>query len=68
VGTAFFKTCPPVVFHFRPPYPSWNHGKKKKIEVVFTLGKANNLGLNYPALNQTLKEIILMPLEVDPRT
>jgi hypothetical protein len=43
-------------------------GKKIKIEVVFTLGEANNLGLNYPALNQTLKEIILMLLEVDPRT
>jgi hypothetical protein len=27
-----------------------NHGKKIKIGVVFTLGKANNLRLNYPAL------------------
>jgi len=45
-----------------------DHGKKIKIEVVFTLGEANNLRLNYPALNQTLKEIILMLLEVDPRT
>jgi hypothetical protein len=45
-----------------------NHGKKIKIEAVFTLGKANNLKLNYPAHNQTLKEIILMLLEVDPRT
>jgi hypothetical protein len=57
-----------LVFIFPHGKLDGNHGKKIKIEVVFTLGKADNLRLNYPALNQTLKEIILMHLEVDPRT
>ncbi len=57
-----------LVFIFPRGKLDGNRGKKIKIEVVFKLGKANNLRLNYPALNQTLKEIILMLLEVDPRT
>jgi hypothetical protein len=68
VGTAFVKTCPPNFFIFPHNTLCGNHGKKVKFEMVFTLGKADNLRLNYPALNQTLKEIILMLLEVDPRT
>jgi hypothetical protein len=56
----------PAILFFISPHDTLegNHGKNKKIKVVFTLSKANNLSLNYPALNQTLKEIILMLLEV----
>jgi hypothetical protein len=41
---------------------------KIKIEVVFTLCKANNLRLNYRALNDTLKEIIFDAFGSNPRT
>jgi hypothetical protein len=64
----FSKHAHQLFFIFPHNILQGGHGKKIKIEVVFTLGEANNLGLNYPPLNQTLKEIILMLLEVDPRT
>ncbi len=63
-GHCIFQNMPAICFLFSPTIRLMETMEKIKIEVVFTPGKANKLRLNYPALNDTLKEIILMLLEV----